>query len=67
VSDSIFSIDVEDWFNLSGTDGNDNRAQERIANRLFRHAMLVRYQDDCGLSAGCRPHRDRYRLRAGPL
>jgi 2-polyprenyl-3-methyl-5-hydroxy-6-metoxy-1,4-benzoquinol methylase len=32
--------------------GNDNRALERIANRLFRHAMLVRYQKTI---AGCQP------------
>ena len=32
--------------------GNDNKALERIANRLFRHAMLVRYQKTM---AGCEP------------
>ena len=32
--------------------GNDNKALERIANRLFRHAMLVRYQKSI---AGCQP------------
>ena len=32
--------------------GNDNKALERIANRLFRHAMLVRYQKTI---AGCQP------------
>jgi len=32
--------------------GNDNRALERIANRLFRRAMLVRYEKTL---AGCRP------------
>jgi len=32
--------------------GNDNRALERVANRLFRHAMLVRYQKTI---AGCQP------------
>lgn len=32
--------------------GNDNRALERIANRLFRRAMLVRYEKTV---AACRP------------
>ena len=32
--------------------GNDNRAFERIINRLFRRAMLVRYQKTL---AGCQP------------
>lgn len=32
--------------------GNDNRAFERIINRLFRRAMLVRYQNTL---AGCQP------------
>jgi len=32
--------------------GNDNRALERIANRLFRGAMLLRYQKTM---AGCQP------------
>jgi SAM-dependent methyltransferase len=32
--------------------GNDNRALERIANRWFRQAMLVRYEKAL---AGCRP------------
>jgi SAM-dependent methyltransferase len=32
--------------------GNDNKALERVANRLFRHAMLVRYQKTM---AGCEP------------
>jgi 2-polyprenyl-3-methyl-5-hydroxy-6-metoxy-1,4-benzoquinol methylase len=32
--------------------GNDNRAFERIVNRLFRRAMLVRYQKTL---AGCQP------------
>jgi SAM-dependent methyltransferase len=32
--------------------GNDNRALERIANRLFRRSMLVRYEKTL---AGCRP------------
>ena len=32
--------------------GNDNKALERIANRLFRHAMLVRYDKTI---AGCQP------------
>jgi 2-polyprenyl-3-methyl-5-hydroxy-6-metoxy-1,4-benzoquinol methylase len=32
--------------------GNDNKALERVANRLFRRAMLVRYQKTI---AGCRP------------
>ena len=32
--------------------GNDNKALQRIANRLFRRAMLVRYQKTI---AGCQP------------
>jgi SAM-dependent methyltransferase len=32
--------------------GNDNRALEQIVNRLFRRAMLVRYEKTI---AGCRP------------
>src|SRR5580698_6091387 len=32
--------------------GNDNRALERVANRLFRRAMLVRYEKTL---AGCQP------------
>ena len=32
--------------------GNDNRALEQIVNRLFRRAMLVRYEKTL---AGCRP------------
>jgi SAM-dependent methyltransferase len=32
--------------------GNDNRAFERVINRLFRRAMLVRYRKTL---AGCRP------------
>jgi 2-polyprenyl-3-methyl-5-hydroxy-6-metoxy-1,4-benzoquinol methylase len=32
--------------------GNDNRALERIANRLFRRAMLVRFEKTL---AGCQP------------
>jgi SAM-dependent methyltransferase len=32
--------------------GNDNRAFERIVNRLFRRAMLVRYEKTL---AGCQP------------
>ena len=32
--------------------GNDNKALERVANRLFRRAMLVRYQKTI---AGCQP------------
>jgi ubiquinone/menaquinone biosynthesis C-methylase UbiE len=32
--------------------GNDNRALERLANRLFRRAMLVRYEKTL---AGCQP------------
>ena len=32
--------------------GNDNKALERIANRLFRRAMLVRYEKTL---AGCCP------------
>ena len=32
--------------------GNDNRAVERIINRLFRRAMLVRYEKTL---AGCQP------------
>jgi 2-polyprenyl-3-methyl-5-hydroxy-6-metoxy-1,4-benzoquinol methylase len=32
--------------------GNDNQALERVANRLFRRAMLVRYQKTI---AGCQP------------
>jgi SAM-dependent methyltransferase len=32
--------------------GNDNRALEQIINRLFRRAMLVRYEKTL---AGCRP------------
>lgn len=32
--------------------GNDNRALERIANRLFRRAMLARYEKTL---AGCQP------------
>ena len=32
--------------------GNDDRALERIANRLFRGAMLLRYQKTM---AGCQP------------
>ena len=32
--------------------GNDNKALQRIANRLLRHAMLVRYQKTI---AGCQP------------
>jgi SAM-dependent methyltransferase len=32
--------------------GNDNRALDRVANRLFRRAMLVRYEKTL---AGCRP------------
>ena len=32
--------------------GNDNQALERVANRLFRRAMLVRYQKTM---AGCQP------------
>jgi SAM-dependent methyltransferase len=32
--------------------GNDNRALERVANRLFRRAMVVRYEKTL---AGCQP------------
>ena len=32
--------------------GNDNKALERVANRLFRRAMLVRYEKTL---AGCHP------------
>lgn len=32
--------------------GNDNRSLERLANRLFRRAMLVRYEKTL---AGCQP------------
>ena len=32
--------------------GNDNRALERVVNRLFRHAMVVRYEKTI---AGCNP------------
>jgi ubiquinone/menaquinone biosynthesis C-methylase UbiE len=32
--------------------GNDNRALERVINRLFRHSMLVRYEKSL---AGCYP------------
>jgi SAM-dependent methyltransferase len=48
---------TSEFFNRYAVDfdsiyGNDNKALERIANRLFRHAMLVRYQKTI---AGCQP------------
>jgi SAM-dependent methyltransferase len=42
--------------------GNDNRLFERIANRLFRRAMLVRYQKTL---AGCLPAEGRTAIDIG--
>jgi hypothetical protein len=43
VSDSIFTIDVEDWFNLSGTDAEPPPSEwDRLESRLERnfHGLL---------------------------
>ena len=42
--------------------GNDNRALDRVVNRLFRHAMVVRYQKTV---AGCQPIEGRTVLDVG--
>jgi ubiquinone/menaquinone biosynthesis C-methylase UbiE len=48
---------TEEFFDRYAADfdsiyGNDNRALERVINRLFRHSMVVRYEKTL---EGCRP------------
>jgi SAM-dependent methyltransferase len=51
------SVRTSEFFDRYAVDfdsiyGNDNRALERVANRLFRRAMLVRFEKTL---AGCQP------------